>query len=355
LTETLERAELRKTRRNFVLALLGALGVISFLMFRPFLTYVILGGVFVYVLWPAQLALTRVVRRPGAAAGILLVIVFTIVLAPLAFISFELARTVSSVLSEESPEGVLATIDESIARLATAFGLDPPPNGTSATALAGALAQTQAWLSGHLPDLLTVAALILLGFLVMAFVIFYGLIEGESIVQYVKSVMPLTEKQSKDLFEELRRTLDAVLYGQLVLSFAAGALGAVGYALFGIPQPIFWGFVTFVFALLPVVGAPVVYVPAALWLVSEGRSTEGIALLVYGFVFLNMIEHILRPRLVGEKAQMHPFLVLVGAIGGLEVFGFVGFIVGPIVLSLLVAVLNFWRKDYLPSYEAGKA
>lgn len=352
---TLEREDLRRTRRNFILALLGSLGAISFLMFRPFLSYVILGAILTYVFWPAQLALTKVVRRPGLAAGLLLALVFTIVLAPLAYIAFELTRTARAVMADGSAGGLLAGVDVALANLARLIGLPPPAEGASSALLTDVTLRVQDYLRTHIPDLLSVTVEILLGLLVMGFVLYYGLVEGASIVRYVSSVSPLTEDQNTHLFAEVRKTVDAVLYGQLVLSFAAGALGAFGYAVFGVPHPVFWGFVTFIFALLPVLGAPMVYVPATLWLLSTGSTGAAIGLLLFSFIFLNVLEHFIRPRLVGERAQMHPFLVLVGAIGGLAVFGFVGFIVGPIVLSLLVAVLNFWRKDYLPSYEAGQA
>jgi len=122
-------------------------------------------------------------------------------------------------------------------------------------------------------------------------------------------------------------------------------MGGIGFWLFGIPAPVFWGFIMAVLSFLPVVGAPLIWGPAVLFLFITGHTTAGFLLLAWSFAFIWTIDHIVKPKVMSARSGMHPTLALLGVLGGLVAFGFMGFILGPLFLSLFVLLLNVHIED----------
>jgi predicted PurR-regulated permease PerM len=150
-----------------------------------------------------------------------------------------------------------------------------------------------------------------------------------------------------------------MFYGNITIAIMQGILGAIGFMIFGVPSPILWGFVMVLFALIPYFGTAVVWLPAALNLIFSGYlqnnsslTTRGIFLIVYGVLVISSIDNILKPKLIGAKANVHPILVLIGVLGGLSLFGFVGLFLGPMMLALLMTFIDIYEeeKDELEKY-----
>jgi predicted PurR-regulated permease PerM len=144
----------------------------------------------------------------------------------------------------------------------------------------------------------------------------------------------------------------ATIYGQIMLSLVQGALGGLGFLIFGVSSPILWGLVMAIFAFLPVIGTAFIWVPAGLILLVNGLLSHsnsllwrGIGLLLYGALIVSTVDNLLRPRIVGRKAHMHPVLVLLGVLGGLQAFGFLGFVIGPLILALLMTFVRIYERE----------
>jgi predicted PurR-regulated permease PerM len=126
-----------------------------------------------------------------------------------------------------------------------------------------------------------------------------------------------------------------------------GTLGTLGLLIFGVSNWLFWGAIMIVTAFIPLLGTPVIWVPAALSLIFGGHTARGIGLLIYGGTLVMNIDNFLRPKLMAGRTKIHPVLILIGVLGGLRVFGFVGLLAGPLVLALLVAFIKFYEHSYL--------
>jgi len=124
---------------------------------------------------------------------------------------------------------------------------------------------------------------------------------------------------------------------------------------FGVSNWLFWGAIMIVMAFLPVLGTPVVWVPAAVGLILDGETARGIGLLIFGSTVVMNIDNFLRPRLMSGRTKVHPVLILIGVLGGLKIFGFVGMLVGPLILALLVALIKFWEQAYMQPKVVGPA
>ena len=154
------------------------------------------------------------------------------------------------------------------------------------------------------------------------------------------------------MLDKFSEVTSAVLYGNISTALMQGILGGLGFWIIGMSSPILWGFVMMLFALVPYFGTAIVWLPAALnlifigYLQNDNSSTiRGIILVAYGILVISSIDNILKPRLIGAKGKVHPVLVLLGVLGGLSLFGFIGLILGPVMLALLMTFVGIYEEE----------
>ena len=193
---------------------------------------------------------------------------------------------------------------------------------------------------------------ILLNFFVMIFVVYYLLKDGAAIAKRIKNILPLKESHKQNVLNRFHDITFAVFYGNISVAILQGILGIIGFSIFGVPSPVLWGFVTMLFALVPYFGSAIIWLPASLNLIFIGylqnnnsSTIRGIMLIVYGVLIISSIDNILKPKIIGAKAKIHPVLVLLGVLGGLNMFGFIGLILGPLMLALLITFINIYEKE----------
>ena len=160
-------------------------------------------------------------------------------------------------------------------------------------------------------------------------------------------MLPLDPTLKESLFYEIRSVTQAVLYGQVMTAVIQGTLGGLGLLVFGVSNWLFWGAIMIITGFLPVLGTPIIWVPAAVGQMLDGHTGQGIGLLIYGSTVVMNIDNFLRPRLVSGRSKVHPLLILIGVLGGLKIFGFIGMLVGPLILALLVAFIKFYEQMYM--------
>jgi predicted PurR-regulated permease PerM len=336
--------------RWFIFGLLLVLGVLSFLVFKPFASYVVMGLLLAYAAHPVFTHLRDATGHPRVAALVVVVFIFLVFIGPLVYVTLALIQDVTTIARTLNPEQVRNMVELVVRRAYAIVGRPAPETGLATDILTRVVPALRGVLTDQVSNLFGIVTRMFVGLFLMGFVIYYALVDGERLLDYTRSVMPLTEVQSDHLLKRVQATVDAAFLGQIVVSIAQGAVGAVGFLIFGIPNPIFWGFLMIVLSVIPFVGAFLVWAPAGVILLATGDTVGGVGLLLWGFLPVSLVDNFLRPYLVGSRAEIHPALVLVGVLGGLLVFGFIGFVIGPLVLATFIAVLNFWRKDYLPMY-----
>ena len=180
--------------------------------------------------------------------------------------------------------------------------------------------------------------------------LYYFLLDGSRILKFIKELLPLNAKHQDHLIKKTNDTIHAVIYGQVLTAFVQGALGAIIFAMLGITSPVFWGAVMMIFAILPI-GTWVIWLPAALNLILTGVAWEtnaliwkGVILLILGTGFISTIDNIIKPYMITKKIKLNFGLVMIGLFGGLYWFGFVGLVIGPLVLTLLIAAFDIYQE-----------
>jgi predicted PurR-regulated permease PerM len=132
--------------------------------------------------------------------------------------------------------------------------------------------------------------------------------------------------------------------GTLFIALIQGLLAGVGFWIFGLPQPALWGTLTIITALVPVVGTALIWLPASIYLFSTGVTGMALGLFLWGAILVGSIDNFLRPKLIERYMKVHPFFILISVLGGLSLFGPLGFLLGPLVLSLILALLEIYPE-----------
>ena len=178
---------------------------------------------------------------------------------------------------------------------------------------------------------------------------FYLFKDGEKVVKDIKEVMPLRVEYKERLFKRVGNVSYAILYGHVVTALIQGVVGTIGLLIIGVKSALLWGLVMMIFALVPFVGTPIVWIPLGLIEFISGNPAKGILVLLYGALVISSIDNIIKPRIIGKKAQVHPVLILLGVLGGIKMFGFVGLMFGPLLLALLLVLLDLYQVDRVVS------
>ncbi|MBI5753733.1 AI-2E family transporter [Candidatus Peregrinibacteria bacterium] len=181
---------------------------------------------------------------------------------------------------------------------------------------------------------------------ILLFSMFYFFKDGEKIVSKIKSMSPLPSLYEGELFDRITAMSKAILFGVFLTAILQGAVGAIGFVIAGISNPIFWGTAMAFFSLLPLIGTAFVWVPAGVILLIMGQYGAGIFLFIWGAVVISLVDNFARPYLIGGKAKTYPLLVFFVIMGGIWTMGLQGVVIGPIVLMLLMSFLHIYEAEY---------
>ena len=182
--------------------------------------------------------------------------------------------------------------------------------------------------------------------------LFYLYRDGPVLVRVIRELIPLPPESRNKILGEIQSTIVASVKGGLLTAVIQGALGLIILLILGLGAPVFWGFVMALAALIPLVGTALVWIPMAGYLALTGQTADAIVLVVYGVVIIASSDNVLRPLLIGRDVEVHPLLLFFGILGGIAVFGFVGIILGPVVVSFLVASSRLLRREFSTEEDA---
>jgi len=317
----------------------AVIAVLGFAIALPFMPYIVLAGILTYTLFPIYQFLSQRTGKPGLSAGLAIILALLVMILPTVYLVSELVDQVS---------GAYTTLKtDSLKQVGDYFSSLTNGQVDFQEILDAALDQVRQSIVGVAPNILGSISELLLGLFIMFFVMFYGFREGQGFITYLKELLPLETGLKDSLFHQMRTVTQAVLYGQVLTAVIQGALGGLGLLVCGVPNALFWGAIMMITAFLPLLGTPLIWVPAGVGLIMDGSMTRGILLLIYGATIVMNIDNFLRPRLVSGRSNVHPVLILIGVLGGLRVFGFVGMLVGPLVMAILVALIKFYEQNYM--------
>ncbi|MFM6953965.1 MAG: AI-2E family transporter [Sphingobacteriaceae bacterium] len=199
--------------------------------------------------------------------------------------------------------------------------------------------------AGLFPAVVSGAADIFLGLLVMYFLLYFMFTKYQSFENGLLTYAPFSKEDATEFGTQLRDTTYSNVLGQGLIAVVQGSLVSIGFLIFGIPDAFFWGVVSTVLAFFPVIGAPFVFIPAALIQLAYGHTTAGWGLLLWGLIIITNIDNVIRFALAKKIANTHPIITVIGVIIGIPTFGILGLVFGPLLLSYFILTLKIYRKN----------
>jgi len=347
-------------RRVFLLVLASGISVVFLLVVRPFLLTILLAAVFAGLASPLYDRLRSRMGRHWAGATTLVVLLGGVGLPAAGLLTMVATQAVQVSQGAEAwflEEGRIGQFRNLVDRVPFADRILPQGDQV-AEQLRSAAGRTGPFLLGALAALFRGTLQFLLQLFVLLYAFYYFLLDGPGILRRVLDRVPLAPDQKEELLERFLSVTRATLRGSLLIGLIQGGLGGLAFWVAGVPGPALWGMIMVVLSILPAVGAAVIWVPAVAYLVLMNQMAAGIALLVWCATVVSLVDNLLRPRLIGRGARMSDLLILLSTLGGILLFGAVGFIVGPIVAALFVTAWHLCGeafRGWLPDEEGSSS
>jgi predicted PurR-regulated permease PerM len=346
-----------RRRRDVLMPLLITLGLIlllAFWVFRPFILDFAVAACVALLLSPAQRRLAAALGgHPGLAAATLVLATTALILVPVLTSLFVLVQQASVFLDWVRSHPVVGP--EALQRLWQELPQRYPGlrawivwlQAQVSPGVEGGLAQLAGGASGLLQGILgrvTHAVADLGLFLLM---LFFLLRDGGRLKSELRPVSPFSEQQEGLVFEHLESTIKGALQAVIVVPVVQGVLSGIGFMLFGVPSPFVWGTAVILAATVPIAGSPLGWLPAVGYLFFQGQTGAGIGLAAYCIVVVSGSDNVVKPMLLRGTARIHPLLGFLSILGGVLAFGVFGFLIGPVVLSLVLSAIRIYRLDVL--------
>ncbi len=330
----------KKTQFYFLITAVALAGVLSFFIIRPFLYTIILAVIFAVVFWPIQKKMLTISGNRRAIASFLtIIIVIVFILIPITFLGVQIFKE-SQQLYIYLSRGGLNNALETLNTFTDRIQANLPHVQSISYDVNEYLRQGLELVLNNLGGIFQSVLRIVGNLLVFLFVLYYALKDGHKIYDKVVAISPLSDRDDRAIFAKLVAAINSVIRGNLTIAAIQGCLTAVGFWMFGVPQPILWGTVAAIAALVPSFGTSLVVVPAVAFLFFTGSTYASLGLLIWGMVAVGLIDNFLGPRLVSMGLKLHPLLVFLAVLGGLAFFGPIGFLLGPLTLSLVFALVD---------------
>jgi predicted PurR-regulated permease PerM len=341
--------------RGVLVAAIVAFGALSLLVVLPFVQYVLLALLLGYVLHPVQKRLAPRVG-PRASAGGLIAATALVVLVPLGTVITIAAQQALQVYRAVRAGRLgIGTVERFLRQqLDIGFDISRLASGVNPNELLGVVERGGGTaLFGSLMSVFGGLSNVVLGLTVLVFLTYYLLIDGTASLRWLRGVTPLSDTVWTELTERIDRLMWAVIVGNVAVAVVQGVLTGIGLVALGFPSAVFWTVVTVVLGLLPLIGASIVWIPAAAYLLLVGRPVAAVLLFAYGATFVSLSDNYLRPVIGGREAGLNPGLFVLGISGGLFVFGFLGVFFGPVVLGTLTVFVELFARERSPTRDTG--
>jgi len=316
---------------------------------------IFLSGVFAIMLAPLYARLLKFTKGGETSAALLTVLsVFFVLLIPLIFFGMLMFQEVVSVYDSLthgsslflSVDHALRLLEGRIQTFLPAFELRANFSSFAQTSLG--------WAAGHLNDIF--ANTLAFSFQVIIFLIsmFFLSRDGKALRALAVKWSPLPDAHDEKIFTTMELAVNSVIKGALVSSFVQGLMVGIGFTLFGVANPVLWGVLAAIAALIPPLGSAIVTVPAAIFMIISGHLGIGLCLIGWG-VLVGVSDNIVKPIVMGRGINMHPFIILLSVIGGIAHLGPAGFIAGPVVVAAFFALISIYPDVVLQGREQSKS
>jgi len=329
-------------RQVFTLILILLLGYMIFMEMIPFMSGVF-GAITLYIL------LKKIMRKmvlngwnPTLAATLLLTISFFGILIPIGLLGILLFNRVQKAASKTSE--VISVIKEEIEIFEKTVGINF--SGTIDSE------KISNYVSDALENLIGNTFNISIAILIMYFLLYYMLVNRKQFIESLYTYLPLKQENISIMGKEINSIVKSNAIGIPIIAILQGVVALIGFVILGVPNPWFWFVITTFGSMIPIVGTAIGIGPVIFLLFSTGHTWQAIAMLLYGILVVGMTDNFFRMVVQKKLADIHPLITLIGVIIGIPLFGFMGLIFGPLLISLFLLTLRIYKKEYVDDLKS---
>ncbi len=330
-----------------------------FQVFRSFFSILVWATVLTVVFHPLFDRILKVVRgRRAAAALVACLLILILIILPVTLLGILLSQ--QSISLYHSLQSNMGSGGDASARLAefenrpwvqwalhlarSWFKLEDTDLPGLIQQLAGAVSR---FVIAGAPSVLAGFGGLLYGFLMVFITMFFLFKDGPIIMSFVRASNPLPQVYESEIIKKFRDVSYATFYGSILTALVQGILAGLLFWALGVGSPLFWGALVAFVSLVPIVGAFLVWVPMSGYLILTGQTTRGILLIAIGGLVVSSVDNVLKPAIIRGRTDMHPLLVFMSVLGGMQAFGFLGILLGPLIVAIFLSFLNFYKVRFV--------
>ncbi len=321
-----------------LITIIIGLGIILFRQITPFLGG-LLGALTIYILVRHQmLYLTeRRKMKRSIAATIITAEAVLCFLVPLALVVWLAVVNLQHINLD--PQAIIAPFEEAAAAIKTKTGYNVLSKDSLSFAISSLPRIGQTFMGG--------ISSFSVNMFVLVFVLYFMLIGGKKMEQYINEILPFNETNTQDVVHKINMIIRSNAIGIPLLAFIQGGVAMIGYWIFGAPNILFSGFLTGIASVVPMVGTALIWIPIAVYMALIGNWFQAIGLVAFGMLVISQLDNLIRFIIQKKMADIHPLITIFGVVIGLSLFGFMGVIFGPLLLSLFLLFIDMFKKGYL--------
>ena len=318
----------------------------------PFLSAILVGAILVTLTFPTyQRVRARVRGRSGLAAVVMLIGITLVLVIPLFFLAVLLVQQANGLIQRMQggeAQIIMARLDVSqhldfLRRYIPGFD---PASVSPQRLILPIVRELPGWVARHGAAVVGGLTGLFLGFGLVLLAMYFFYTSGESIVAELSALSPLPERYDREFAQQFKSVIDATFRGHMLTSLAQGVATTIGLVIAGVPAGIFWGAVSTVMSLVPMIGSAAVWVPAVIYLFMSGETGHAIFLLVWGAAVVSLIDNVVRAWAMKGKSELPTVPLLFSVIGGMDAFGVIGLVIGPLVFSLLMSIIDIYKRSF---------
>lgn len=332
-----------KLQHYFLLALIMGATVLAFFILKPFLYVIILALVSAVIFHPVHKKMLQVLgNHRGFSALATTTVVVVIILIPFVLLGIQIFREASEfyifIAKGGGKEVIIETSNNALQRLQQYL----PFGQTISIDADQYVEQGLSWLLNHFGYLFASTTKLIFNFFIFIAITYYLFKDGTILRKTGIHISPLKDDDDEAILEKISGAINSVVKGSLIVALVQGTLAAIGFAIFGVPNIMLWGAATMVASLIPGIGTALVLIPAVIFVfITKGALLAG-GLLAWSILIVGLVDNFLRPKLISDGIKIHPIIVFLSVIGAIALFGPIGFLLGPLAISLLFALYDIY-------------
>ena len=330
--------------------ILGIVTILFLYLLQPFFFPIFWAAVIAGVFRPLYIRINVKLNRPNLSTAILFLLIALIILLPAGIVGTLVFNESVQIYEKLSPDTkhmdrsiqrlINSIADNSLARL---FHINKAMLIAKTTEVAQGITN---YIFVHLTELTQNTLGLLVKFAIMLYTLFFFVRDGERFLRMVMKILPLGMGREKLLYERFIVTARSTLKVTLIIGGIQGTLGGIVFLVTDVEGALIWGLLMILMAIVPLVGCSIIWAPAGILMLLTGHIWEGVLILAVGFLVISTVDNVLRPILIGKDVEMHPLLIFLSTLGGIILFGFSGFVIGPVITSLLIAIWEMYEEFY---------